>query len=439
MIKLLKSSSWTAKQRRWAIRFALAFIVYSLVGFLLLPPLIKWQLQKQLPKSTKRIAAVRQVRMNPWTLSLTIRGLSLKEPTGEVFASWEEFKANFQLSSLFRWAWTFKEIHLIDPHGAIILQPDGKFNFANMFGPTDPKPKKSEGVSRIRIFLLNITNGFVSLEDLTHRRPFRTEYRPINILLRNFTTRPGTGTPYSFRAENDTGKTLDWAGDITASPFSSQGRIDLQNGEPGKYQPYLDDYARAEVTQGKLDVRADYFVAIGTNGVDFSLTNCSIQLKNLKVADPVVNETILSVPNLALEGMQFDLRERRASVDAFTIRDTELVTRLNEDGSVNLLRLLVPQPTNATNTTKAPSTNTASRGQSISRSSRSKMPPSTSKIAVEKLRFERASIRSISTSRVLLPVPSPIRPTNSRSSQRLLKRLKVVELFRSIRSAREEN
>src|SRR5688572_13072135 len=264
MIKPLDFRSWTSSQRRWVFGLALAFVAYSIIGFFILPPIIKWQLVKQLPKLTKRVAEVRQVRVNPWTLSLTIRGLKLKEPEGPLFASWEEFYANFQLSSLFRWAWTFREIHLIEPQGAVILQRNGQFNFANMFERTNaPAKPRNDEVSRVNVFLLNITNGFVSLEDLTRRKPFRTEYRPINILLKNLTTRPGTGTPYSFRAENDTGKTLDWAGDITVQPFSSGGRIDLQKGEPKKYQPYLDDFTTAEIADGRVNIGADYFVSIG--------------------------------------------------------------------------------------------------------------------------------------------------------------------------------
>src|SRR5262249_13963040 len=106
------------------------------MGFFLVPPIVKAQLEKRLASLTRRQAIVRQVRANPWPLSLTIRGLALTEPDGRVFASWGEFYANFQLSSLFRWTWTFKEIRLSDPFGDIILQKDGQFNFANMFEST---------------------------------------------------------------------------------------------------------------------------------------------------------------------------------------------------------------------------------------------------------------------------------------------------------------
>src|ERR1035438_10766955 len=80
--------------RRRLLWAGAAFLVYVLVGFFVLPPIIKSQLLKLLPAITKRQAAIRQVKFNPLDLSLTIRGLSLTEPDGQVFASWEELYVN---------------------------------------------------------------------------------------------------------------------------------------------------------------------------------------------------------------------------------------------------------------------------------------------------------------------------------------------------------
>src|SRR5258708_13465580 len=95
---------------------------------------------KRLPGVTKRQAAIEKVKVNPYTLSLTIRGLSLKEADGQPFASWEEFYVNFQLSSLFRRAWVFKEIRLKQPSGQIPLQTNAYSNFPNIFHPNHPSP-----------------------------------------------------------------------------------------------------------------------------------------------------------------------------------------------------------------------------------------------------------------------------------------------------------
>src|SRR5262245_32623749 len=181
--------------RKRLLWLTLIFLAYLLVGFFVAPAIVKWQLRKQLASITKRNVSVEQVKMNPLTLSMTIRGLALTEPDGEPFASWDELYVNFQTSSLFRWAWTFKNIWLVKPQGHIILYKNGQLNFANMFLPaTNAPPKKESTVPRVNIFSLLVTNGFLSVEDRTRRSTFHIEYRPINVNLTGFTTRPGTGT-----------------------------------------------------------------------------------------------------------------------------------------------------------------------------------------------------------------------------------------------------
>ena len=50
-MNLLRFKSWPAKRRRWTVRFAAAVAVYSLLGFFLIPVVVKWQLVKRLPES----------------------------------------------------------------------------------------------------------------------------------------------------------------------------------------------------------------------------------------------------------------------------------------------------------------------------------------------------------------------------------------------------
>ena len=66
-----------ARPKPWGKIAVIALVIYSLLGFLVLPAVVKWQLRKQLPGLTHRVAKVEQVRMNPFALSLTVRGLAL--------------------------------------------------------------------------------------------------------------------------------------------------------------------------------------------------------------------------------------------------------------------------------------------------------------------------------------------------------------------------
>src|SRR6187549_3878798 len=68
----------------------IGLLLYAVVGFFIVPPIVKWQLREQLPTYTHRQAVVKQVRVNPFALSLTVRGLALIETNGTPFVGFDE-------------------------------------------------------------------------------------------------------------------------------------------------------------------------------------------------------------------------------------------------------------------------------------------------------------------------------------------------------------
>jgi hypothetical protein len=353
------------KQSRWYKRLLWAgavFLVYVLVGFFVLPLIIKSQLVKRLPGITKRQAAVRQVKFNPLVLALTIRGLSLTEPNGQVFASWEELYVNFQLSSVFRFAWTFAEIGLKQPYGHVALFKDGRFNFANMFdetAPPPPKPEKPGALPRVNVWWLHIDDGAVALDDETHRLPLHTEFKPINISLTDLTTRAGKDSVYAFEARSDSGRTFSWAGSLVVQPFESRGHFELAGAELSRCTPVIRDYLRSEITEGRFNVSADYALAAGTNGFDATLKYGHVELAGLKVKDLNTGEIVTTIPWLSLLPLDFDLRQRNLHVGQVKLARCSQIIRLEKDGSLNLNLLLEPSPAKPASTNSAPSTPSA--------------------------------------------------------------------------------
>lgn len=327
--------------RRLGIGLVAGFAVYSMVGFLLLPRIIQWQLHRQLPAATHRQAAVRQVRCNPWTLSLTVRGFELKEPDGQPFASWEELYVNFQASSLPRWAWTFKEIRWVKPFGEVILLPDGRFNFSNLIPPPDPSPEPAR-IPRIRVFDLQVTNGFVAFEDRSRRSLFRIEHRPVNFRATQLTTLPNRDAPYTFHAEGDAGQRIAWTGNLAIQPLRSAGRFEIGSAPLARFQPFIEHLTRARVTNGLAGIQLDYRFEAGTNGVDLLVTNGLLRLDWIEVRDPDTDEKIAGLEGLTVQDASLDYRKRAARIGAVQIAQASVTARRKPDGRWNFLNLLEP-------------------------------------------------------------------------------------------------
>ena len=76
----------SARTRKYAIRFAVAFVVVGVLGFLVLPPIVKSVLLKQLAQTLHRPVTVQSISINPYALSVTVDGLTIGERAAPVAA-----------------------------------------------------------------------------------------------------------------------------------------------------------------------------------------------------------------------------------------------------------------------------------------------------------------------------------------------------------------
>ena len=155
--------------RKLALWAAGLFLLYTIVGFFVLPPVIRSVAAKKLSEQLGREVTLQQVKLNPFTFSATIRGVLIKEKTGEPFLSWDEVYANFQLVSFFGHPWVFKEIRTSQPFVRVQMNGDGTFNFSDILAKfsTNALPKKPSGPVKqlaVRIDQIEVSGATLSLK-----------------------------------------------------------------------------------------------------------------------------------------------------------------------------------------------------------------------------------------------------------------------------------
>jgi hypothetical protein len=119
-----------------------------------------------------------------------------------------------------------------------------------------------------------------------------------------------------------------------------------------KHGPYLAEVTHAELVDGTFDLGCEYFFEMGTNGLDLVISNAFTTASGLKLQDSQTAETVLSLESFELLDAGLDLRNRQARVGSIKITEPSVLVRRRADASINLLSLMVPQPTNS-----APNTN----------------------------------------------------------------------------------
>ncbi len=326
-------------------------LAYTVIGFFVVPAVIKSQLLKRLPALTKRQPAIRQVTFNPFTFALAVRALSLTETNGEAFGGFAEFHLQFQaLSSLSRRAWVFKDVSLFRPIAVVVRHKDGSLNVDNLLATNAPPPRgaapaPSTALPPVVIERLRVVAGSLFyLEDLSPAPAFADKLTPINLEVTNFSTAPNAGAPHVFSAASDAGEMFTVSGHLTVQPLQFSGHVKVAGLDLKRYMPYLAPYTRAKLLGGKLDAGADYQFAFGAKGPDATVTNGTAQLSDLRVKSPDTGETVLSIPSLAIVGAGASLVGQAVRVSSVSSSGGSLLVRQSRDGVINLLALLNSPP-----------------------------------------------------------------------------------------------
>src|SRR5688572_16414156 len=117
---------------RLGVFLIVSFLVYSVVGFVVAPLVVKSQLEKRLPAELGRPVRIKSVRVNPWILSTAVEGFTVSEKGGGPFLGWGRLYVNFDPTSFFVKEWRFQEITVMAPSGHVVVNKDGSLNFSDL-------------------------------------------------------------------------------------------------------------------------------------------------------------------------------------------------------------------------------------------------------------------------------------------------------------------
>jgi hypothetical protein len=340
-------------RRRKLILWGVGLVLfYTVFGFLILPLIVKHVAIKQLSRQLDREVTIRQVRINPYVLSGTIRGLLVTDKDGEAFLSIGEAYANFQLSSFFGKHWVFKEVHTTQPYIRVQINKDYTFNFSDLatkFSKPSPKPPKPSKPLYLNIGLLEIWGASASFTDLTPSTPFRRLIGPLQITLTHFHTDPNNENPYSFNGTTDSGEKFSWRGQFSLDPLTSAGEVSLEGLSIAKYAPLFQDLFRFEVKDGIVDVRSAYQAALSGSNYVASVTNAFFSLRSFKVAEKGATENLLEVDDLSVSNVSASTTARTAEVGQVAVSGGRLEVKRDKQEAINLIQMAQPAE-NATNT-----------------------------------------------------------------------------------------
>jgi hypothetical protein len=319
---------------------ALLLGLYATAGFLLAPRLVRNALMTDIPKTLTGVTpTVGDIHINPFLLQVQVKDFYLTGSQGTKLVGFARLFVDFEVSSLWHRAYTFNNIDIDSPFANAVIFKDGRLNLAELSPrPSDkPQPKSNEPIPALRIGSFKVTRGFLAFDDRRRASDFATRLEPINFELQNFTTGVDGGR-FTFTGTSKLGERVEWHGHLAVQPIESDGEFQIAGLQAHTIWSYLEDQLSFQVNSGKIDVNATYQFSL-KDDVDMKVDVSKVALTDLAVRPKNSDLDWITVPQLTLSGTTLDLKPRHAHSESLRITGVKLLTWLEPDGSVNLLKL----------------------------------------------------------------------------------------------------
>ena len=131
------------------LRITLAIVavlvgIYAVAGFVVAPRVLQSLLVDKAHELFGLEATVQSIRLNPFSLSLRVDHLDLRDSRGSQLLALEELAVQVSGSSVTRRAIILSHVELIRPHLNVEVFPDSSLNLEPLFHPTLPPPDPTQ-------------------------------------------------------------------------------------------------------------------------------------------------------------------------------------------------------------------------------------------------------------------------------------------------------
>jgi len=330
----------------WRSAIVAAVVLYALIGFFVVPWIVKSLIEKKSVELVKRQATVEKVRCNPFALSLTIEGFSIPDRPGSVLLSWDRVYANAQASSLFRWAATLKELTIENPYVALRRFEDGAVNVLEVMNDlpeSEPKPEDEKGLPRALLQHAQVVGGRVDVEDRYNRpEPLLWEFGPSVVELADISTIPEREGSNDVVVGTMGGGELRVNGKVVVEPLGLDGRFELESIQIANTWRAVAHLFEFDLTGGVLDLDVNYQIGLEEDGIHLVADNANIRIADFGFRAEEHDTELLQVDTIAVSGGHMEWPEQNVAVDSVLVEGATAFGWIEPDGTPNW-DVLIPE------------------------------------------------------------------------------------------------
>ncbi len=346
-IKFLSRFSWLSWRRPWVWLLGL-FLLYNLALGVIAPIIIKNQLDDLVVKRLKLNLDVDDIAINPYAFTLNIdnlkiSGKDLGQPLG-----FSNLFINFQLWDSLGDTWTIQEAHLTGVYGEFKRINTRSNNFtgainnwiASATAPAETT-NSPQTLPPLRIDDIKLQIAKLKIIDQVPKSRFETELGPIEFQINQFSTLPNATGKQSLLLKTNTGVELSWLGNLSLTPFSSQGDVKLAGPALTTLADYLKDDFKIAVATTNLQAKFHYAITKPEKAdLKVLLSAIEANVQNLKVNQYPDRSPLVALKQIRVSGGELKWPEASFHLQKIQLDDGDVWATITPQGQLNFTQLM---------------------------------------------------------------------------------------------------
>ena len=282
------------------VKISLSLIlVYTIVGFLLFPFLLKTYLGDITQKYLNAYSSTQSIYFNPYTLEMSMEDFIIHDKNDKTLAQFALLDVNFNTNGIFKSKLLFKNIYLKNLNINVDVSKENIFNFDNITSHLNKQDtnETQETNSSVTLFVENfhLDDSIFTFRDDRQEESFEVKSRPFDFIVKDFSTAEQEEGNFEFMiATYKTGK-IKSSAKIRTKPFKVEGDFNIIDFNTNKLYGYFKKSLDFKVAGDNINASLNYAVSYEDSLLDISLSKVAL---NLAKMDLVQGENGLSFTKL---------------------------------------------------------------------------------------------------------------------------------------------
>jgi uncharacterized protein involved in outer membrane biogenesis len=332
-------------KRKKILLIGLASTIALLIFIIaILPFIVRSRAVSAIEQETGRKGHIEKVAINPFTLTVTVKGLAIEAKEGSPLVSIDTLRASLGLVSIYRRALILSQVSIDAPAITFSRLAANSYSFNDILERLKAKPQ-SKNKLHFSINNISITNGSLDFDDQAVPGGRKHTIRNLKVAVPFISNIP-------YLVEKYTDPHISAL--VNGAPFSFNGKIkplsksmetsvhiDLKQLSLPEYVAYSPVKPPADLVSGKLGIDCEVTYRVSKDkkpelGIKGNIVLDSIAV-NLRGGQP-----LLKLPSLQLTASDLEVFAKKFLFDSITVEGMELFASRNDKGIWMHAQLLPP-------------------------------------------------------------------------------------------------